>query len=677
MAELKYGYVGKILRVDLTTGAISTVPTSNYAPKFIGGRSIAAKIYWDEVMPEVKAFDPENRLIMMTGPNGGTLAPSSSRIAVVSKSPTVIPETYLYSIPGSGDCSAHLKFAGYDGIIIQGKAPEPVYLWIHDGEAEIKPCGYLWGALTSKVDEELKRLHGLQAKTIVIGPAGENLVQDSVIELEGHSAAGHGGFGAVMGSKNLKAIAIRGRGSVKVARPKELMDLYEYVRILSPPGSNLRAFSFAFPVDKETWLTEEIEKGNATRKAHSCFSCPEGCRAAMRFKSLEVPNGSQQCNDLIELQLEDYLRTGKYFTTDGWEWGRLCDDLGLSATNVIGHLMAWFTMAHHGGTWATELVWAGLWTEENTGLPVGSKEGAYTEKCPKLGVGSKEFNRALLHKVAYREGIGDLIAEGQQRYLKHVVETAPPELKEIAQEIYDKSCYIEEFHSIWHPRHCRKEYWNVLLQYPTGLRKGVGLEMLMALKEANAIELFGSENGKKAVDRATPEYKVPYVIFAQNQAIEADSLTWCDPPNSGFPCYSSATLPDGRGDLALGAKLFSAVTGIDMTFDEMLQVGERTFNLERAIAVREGRRKEHDVYNDYQFEKGRQYYPDGPLLKDYCSKELFTTLMDEYYTLRGWDLETGIPTRSKLEELDLKDVADDLEKKYGVTVPAQAPTIVV
>ena len=445
MAELKYGYVGKILRVDLTTRKTSIVPTSNYAPKFIGGRSMAAKIYWDEVPPEVGALSPENRIIFMTGPLVGTLAPGGNRVAVVSKSPEPIPENYCWSTLG-GHWGAELKFAGYDGVIVQGKSPEPVYLWIYDGEVEIREAGFLWCKLTSVVDEELKRLHGLQTKSIIIGPAGENLVKPSVIQLDGHANTGLGSFGAVMGSKKLKAIAARGTGPVKVAKPKELIDIYQYWAGMGAVASKISMrgtglfYNRTTPEGHPSRLQDLVARGEATHKAGGCWACNVCCLCAMRFKNPTALSASFKCNAMSELQQEEYLLTGTWITEASWEFGRLCDDLGISVTQVIGHTIP-FEKAYHGGTWAWELVTAGLWTEENTGLPVGTKEHP--------NVGSREFNRALLHKIAYREGIGDLMAEGPRSYLKHVYETAPPELKETAKEQYDKNMYKEHYCVCW------------------------------------------------------------------------------------------------------------------------------------------------------------------------------------------------------------------------------------
>ena len=226
------GWVGKILRVDLTSGKISESSTFDYVPKFLGGRGLGAKICWDEVPPEVGAFDPENRLIFATGPLQGTLAPSSGRLTVVGKSPQTGPtESFVRSGVG-GHFAPELKWAGYDALIIQGKASKPVYLLITDHKAEILDAAGLWGLDTYQTQQTIWKLHGPKTRAMVIGKAGEIESRIASILTDTGNASSQGGFGGVMGSKNLKAIAIRGTGSVTVARPKELMELTHHIHRL-------------------------------------------------------------------------------------------------------------------------------------------------------------------------------------------------------------------------------------------------------------------------------------------------------------------------------------------------------------------------------------------------------------------------------------------------------------
>ncbi len=212
-----YGWVGKILHVNLSSAAITQIATQPYAEKFLGGRGIGTKLYWETVKPETKAFDPENRLIFMAGPLVGTGAQAATQLSVVGKSPMALPEGYCYG-SFAGFVGAELKKAGFDGIIVGGRAPKPVYLWIHDGEAELRDASSLWGQNAYRTGEVLQQTHGEKTRFITTGVAGERRVR-TAIALASHGCTLTAGFGAVMGSKNLKAIAIMGTGKISVADP--------------------------------------------------------------------------------------------------------------------------------------------------------------------------------------------------------------------------------------------------------------------------------------------------------------------------------------------------------------------------------------------------------------------------------------------------------------------------
>lgn len=219
-----YGWTGKILRIDLSAGETSVVPTSRYVPDFVGGVGIAARIAWQELAPGVGAFDPENMLFIMAGPLTGTLASGAGRIEVLGIAPQQHPSIFSRSGMG-GHWGAELKYAGYDGIIVQGKAAKPVYVWIVDGKVEILDAGHLWGKGTYSTTAALRATHGHKTRVISCGQAGERLSRIAVIQTETGNAAGQGGFGGVMGSKNLKAIAARGTQGVRIARPQAFFDL--------------------------------------------------------------------------------------------------------------------------------------------------------------------------------------------------------------------------------------------------------------------------------------------------------------------------------------------------------------------------------------------------------------------------------------------------------------------
>ena len=227
----EFGYAGNILRVDLSSRTISSVPTIDYAARFLGGRGIAAKVYWDEVAPEVKAFDPDNRLMFVTGPLAG-VSPGVGgvRWLVCGKSPTAKPEQFSYANLG-GSWGTELKRAGYDGVIVHGESDTPVYLSVKNGEAELKDASALWGKSTVATMGILKEQLGSQTRIVTTGPAGEHRVAMATI-LADNDASGSSGFGAVMGSKKLKAIAVRGNRKVATAFPERLAELNREIRRL-------------------------------------------------------------------------------------------------------------------------------------------------------------------------------------------------------------------------------------------------------------------------------------------------------------------------------------------------------------------------------------------------------------------------------------------------------------
>ena len=264
-----YGYAGKIARINLTTGEITDVSTWDYVPQFLGGRGVCNKIFWDEVAPGVKAFDPENKLIFMTGPTTGTGIPAGGRTVITGIAPQSFPEQYSWSGIG-GWFGAELKYAGYDGLILEGKAAQPSYIWIDDDRIEILSAAGLWGMYTYDTQLELEAIHGKDVKSLVIGPAGENLVRGAIIATANENAAGKGGYGAVFGSKNLKAVTVRGTGSVTASDVEAIMKLRHVMGhplYQTNPVKHLPVFS-PHPV-----VTVPVENG--VKQAQLC--CSHGC----------------------------------------------------------------------------------------------------------------------------------------------------------------------------------------------------------------------------------------------------------------------------------------------------------------------------------------------------------------------------------------------------------------
>ncbi len=660
------GWVGKILRVDLTDSKISEVSTFDYVPKFIGGRGLGAKICWDEVSSDVGAFDPENRLVFATGPLQGTLAPSSGRLTVVGKSPQTGPtESFVRSSAG-GHFAPELKWAGYDALVVYGKASKPVYLHITDQKAEILDAADLWGLDVYQTQQMIWKLHGDKTRAMVIGKAGENRSRIASILTDTGNAACQGGFGGVMGSKNLKAIAIRGTGSVTVARPKELMQLtYDIHRLFARKSLKGNPFQ---PEEKDfkyniwgggygrgglTLLDGELldlcndPSSGYSQTPNGCFSCPVACHS--RLKGPDITPGISLCVRSY-MYLESMLKEPeKGYSKVTWQAAKLADLLGLNSWELMA-IIPWLADCHH----------EKLISEKETGLPLED-------------IGSWNFASVLLQKIANREGFGDLLANGGVR---------------AAAALGGKA---EKLSRMYYPRAGKfggyREHWTYLGGFPTGYAVPA-LGLMWALDNRDAMVshsyismLWGAafkigQNALTAVpDEIFPILKpVMKAVYGSEEAAEflqpdGKSLNWkwaapvvkryhehsvlkdcyivCD---ILFPYLFNANTADHVGDTSLESRLYSAVTGDEMSEEESYRKGQMLCTLERAIAARDGRTRGDDTLHDIYFDKedagGRKY-----LRADMERSK------SEYYKLMEWDVESGVPTHSTLERLGLKDVA--------------------
>jgi len=599
---MPYGWVGKILRVDLTNETIETENTMPIAEKFIGGRGIAAWIGWQEIPPHVDAFHPENRLIFMTGPLTGTLSPASGRLEVCGKSPQTYPNVHYTRSSMGGHWGPELKYAGFDGIVIHGRSSSHVYIWIEDGEAEIRDGEDLWRLDTFETQKRLIERYGKGTQVCCIGPAGENLSRIATIQSGIENASGQGGFGAVMGSKNLKAIAVKGSGEVRIAFPEKLVELWDYVKMLRPPQpdapSNHKACSMA---------------------------CATRCSMRVYRRSTGEVLAAHCCSPGVSLKPQD----------EGFKVELLCDKYGLNRWEI-----SW--MGFRGGSWFRRAKAAKEFSEEDFGMPINLDD-------PK-------FWFELLRKITYREGIGDALAEGMPRAAE-ILEKA----KELVPHVAHGYAAHWDGHLYGRPKY---PHWLVsALMWATDTRDpivhcyaqeisrwyGYGSGRL-SIQEIERVseKVYGSRLAV-ALDSGY-QYKAQPTIWHQHRDVIKDSLPVCD--QMGFPLIYSEK---GYGDTSVEAKLFSAVTGIQKSEEDLNKFGEMIINLERAIMIREGRTRRDDESIKPYFQK-----PDSDGIPFDTVK--FAKLLDEFYELRGWDKTTGRPTREKLEEVGLKDVADELGK---------------
>jgi len=609
------GYAGNILRVDLSKGKVSSEPINRkWIEMFVGGKGLAARYLFEELKPGIDPLSPENLLIFMTGP---ILAvdpqPAGfSKGVVVTKSPAT--NTFVDSYFG-GSLHAQIKLAGFDGVIIHGKANKLSYLLVEDGGATIEQVENLRGKGVIETTEFLQKETGIKdLKVGAIGPAGENLVKFACISFECHHQAGRGGVGAVMGSKNLKAVTARGTGKIEVHDPE---GLHEFVReitkneIMGPAHETVRTVGTPMYVDmcNEVGIlpTRNFQNGvfelaeninwDAIKekifvKKTACYRCAMVCRniTTIRrgpFKGLTIEGP----------EYETLALTGSNCGIGDLEaivrFNYLCDDLGLdtiSAGNVTAFAMECFEK--------------GLISREDTGgldLRFGLVE-SYLE-VPKL--------------IAFRKGIGRILAEGV-RYASEKINKGSEHFA-----LHVKGLEL--------PGYDPRGSVAMALAYATSDRGGCHMRAWPVGYEA-----FGK------LDPFTPEGKAQLVVNDQNFSSIKFSLIGCDFYSIGYPTM---------------ARLYYLVTGIEVSEEKLKLIGERIWNLVRAFNVREGFTRKDDTIPP---RITRDPLISGPAKGHVVSMEDFTKMLDEYYDLRGWS-KIGIPTRKKMEELGLAEIADKIK----------------
>lgn len=648
-----YGWTGKILKVNLSTGKITYIDTMRYVPKFIGGLGVGAAIAWEEIGPNVGPFDPENLLIIMTGPLTGTLASGAGRVEVMGVAPQLRPPRFSRSGMG-GYWGPELKYAGFDGIVIEGKSTKPVYLWIKDGLAEILGADEIWGKGVYETQKILRNIHGRETRVVAIGPAGENLSRIAALITETDNAAGQGGFGAVMGSKKLKAIAVRGTGGVKVAKPREFLELCltQSREGIGPskPGSNPK-----WPTTKQLYGKYPIE--GAEFRAHKCGFCSSTCTSTINMNVPGEVTGKRYTIECLCYSYEPLNLQGRI------ESRYLTSDYGINGWEVAYGIIPWLQLCKQHGL-ISEI--------DGIEIPSPEKPIEYLIDCRY----SAKFVVTLLNKIAFREGLlGDALADGACYAADKLFNGKG---KPLLDRIYPRHCGMtEHWTGHWGPGgEIHFPWWLVpLLQWCVDTRDPASdtshswtshvcryltengpysgpypLEKVRAVSK----KVYGDPNVlDPAFKYDPPETKAIPAIWHTDRGMIVDSLIVCDYEH---PRVFSSFSEDGSADTSLLAKLFSTCTGIAVSEEELQRSGERIFNLLRAIDIRNyGRNREED-------EKTIEVlmYPgehDGVVL----DKAKFLKLMDKYYELRGWNKANGWPTRAKLEALDLKDVADELE----------------
>ncbi|MBI4333735.1 MAG: aldehyde ferredoxin oxidoreductase family protein [Chloroflexi bacterium] len=628
-----YGWTGTILRVDLTTGQISKLPlTEAFARKWLGGEGFGARYLWDEVGPEVEdGLDPRNLLIYTTGPLTGTLAPSSGRLEIVTKSP-------ITNIFGDTNAGGHfapeLKNAGYDLLIISGRSEKPAYLWIDDDRVEIRDARHLWGKTVPETDEAIKKEVGDKGIQVsCIGPAGENLVRFAILMNNLSRAPGWTGCGAVAGSKKLKAVAVRGTGGVKIARPAEFeaaclkararvrnlgflptmrkMGTMFLVRAMYTHGyGQIHNYNIAqCPESHLEQICGEKYAGENVDGNEGCFGCELHCSHFSSVKKGQY-KGSRGGGFEYGATTGFYYAYGSPDLDFALAAAKYCNDVGMDATEP-GFLLAW----------ATDCYQRGLLTAEDTGELV-------------LDWGDQKVAWAIFEKIVHREGFGNILAEGLSRAARAVGKGT----EHFAHTIKGRN---SEESSI-------RANYSFALSSSTSTRGGDHLKGFPMFTNLGASSKLSEETWghPEAGDPRSPRGKARMVAYNRNICTLVDIIGSCKMPSRWLAPR------DGLVESEY-APMVSAATGIDFSPEDLIKIAERVYNLERAYNARLGLTRKDDTIPEKYFQEP---FEDGPLKGYKHSEEDFNCMLDEYYDYCGWDRETGWPKRKTLERLDLGDV---------------------
>lgn len=638
MAKTDYagGYTGTILSIDLTNNNIEKTPlAAEMARDFIGGHGLTAKLTYDLIKRGTEPLSPENILLFGAGPLVGTMAPTGSRATAMAKSPL----SGLIGISNAGHFGAMLKFAGYDELIIKGRAENPVYLKILDDEIEFVPAAHLWGKDVPETVETIRREIGENYWVTCIGPAGENLVKFAGIISNAHSAFGRTGMGAVMGSKNLKAIAIYGRKSVKAAKPGKFMKYvnrtlermrgyFEMIEQARKFGTQVQALlSPQLTLTRLPRLpdTEALDADKYLQAFQvspiACSACPVGCKAWLKTKGGTAMGASCTYGTVtgpygVGLAIKTYEEIARI--------ADLGQRLGLDSMVTASMI-----------SYAIEMYQDGVITKEDTG-------------GLDLSWGDTETILELIRLIALRKGLGDILAEGMdgassrigrgsERYASHVKGlTMQPEMFPDIRAVLSSDilgCFVNP--RGWHIDTYRRPNTYLTGDNVVDVVREWGPRMGVP-EEAMKHILTGSG------------YNIPlFTKLSEQYNLVIHSLGTCD---RHVVCLSL--------DIDMLTNLYSAATGIETAPADLLHAGERILNVEKAFNIREGASRKDDQIPDRLTVESIDSQR-GKLAP--ANKDTYNAILDEYYEVHGWDKRAGIPTRKKLTELGLEAIAKDLD----------------
>jgi aldehyde:ferredoxin oxidoreductase len=577
------GYTGNVLRINLTERSSRVEPLRmDWAEKYIGSKGLSIRYLYDELAPGVDPLSPENKLLLTTGPFTGTPIPCSGKLAVTAKSPAT---GTVNDASIGGHIGSEIKFAGYDMVILEGKAPEPSYVLIEDEKVSVESADGVWGKGAYETEDILKERHGRDHNVLAIGPAGENLSRMACINTDYYRQAGRGGLGAVMGSKNVKAVAVRGTGSVKVPDIAKTTD--RIIEILTSDvlvedntfvfdtgttafleacndGGILPMRNFSDTTDAD-WVkyNGDVLMGYREGK-RGCGCCGLGCGNFLKFKGGKVEGPEYET---ISVAGPNAGVTDPEFIM---KYNEVADDMGLdtiSAGDVI--------------VWAMEMTEKGIY---DFGIRFGEGE----KMCD------------LLRMMAYREGFGADLADGVRR----------------AAAKYGGADYTLEVKGLEYPQYEPRGSWGMSLSY--------------AVSDRGACHMRAYAPNVEVFEAAAP----PYTAEGKGQMVyelgEFNAVKF-----SACICDFWATI-----SYEILAELLTLVTGKQWTEQDMADVGRRVINIARAFNQREGFTRKEDTIPKRLV---KEALASGPAKGQKIPQAAFDDMLDQYYGVMGWDKNGVMP----------------------------------
>ncbi|MFC1896330.1 aldehyde ferredoxin oxidoreductase family protein [Thermodesulfobacteriota bacterium] len=635
---MEYLRGGKILRVNLTDGKVSSEPTAHYED-FIGGKGINIKLLFDGVEARTGPFDPENLLLFGVGPLVGTPFPGACRTDVMARSPVT---GALGNSGMGGYLGAELKFAGFDNLVIEGKADSPVYLAIQDDRVEIRDASAFWGRDTYETPLAVREdLGDFEAQVVCIGRAGENLVVYAAIMSGTGNAAARTGMGSVMGSKNLKAIAVHGTGGVAVARPREVLErskslldsirqsrLYDELHEIGITRIHDREMSGLYELLGHPWQAGEAVHEEAFMREHlsqrvGCFACPMACFDGYRI--LGIGSGTAKCSPYGDLSWD--LRNSDMMVF--WKTYVDCQRYGLDSRS-LSNATAWLMELHEKGI---------ISAADTDGTP--------------MNWGSADAILPMARKMSFREGIGDVLAGGlpaaARKFGKAAedclliskgspsdMHMAPIKALALASAVsaVGEDAQVQPFVSLVSARRYatakdQESYEDAIKKYKDRAEKDVGI--------------------REAVDPRVTEGKAALVRRDEERTDLADMVGVCTWMTSfmGLPVDDTAI-----------ADFMTLGSGTTVDAEGLSEAALRMHHLERAFLAKCGFSRHNDTISKAFFDRLRPHGRPMPELG--LTEAELEKMKDDYYRHMGWDLKTGMPTRETLLRYGLADAAESL-----------------